>query len=36
MFGRLEDGRRIAICYVRCADAFFPAICIAAAVAFWL
>jgi transposase len=36
MFGRLEDGWRIAICYVRCADAFFPAICIAAAVAFWL
>ena len=36
MFGRLKDWRRIATRYDRCAHAFFSAICIAAAVAFWL
>jgi len=36
MFGRLKDWRRIATRYDRCAQAFFSAICIAAAVAFYL
>jgi len=36
MFGKLKDWRRIATRYDRCAHAFFSAICIAAAVAFWL
>ena len=36
MFGRLKDWRRIATRYDRCAQAFFAAICIAAAVAFYL
>ncbi len=36
MFGRLKDWRRVATRYDRCAHAFFSAICIAAAVAFWL
>jgi transposase len=36
MFGRLKDWRRIATRYDRCAHTFFSAICIAAAVAFWL
>lgn len=36
MFGTLKDWRRIATRYDRCAHAFFSAICIAAAVAFWL
>jgi len=36
MFGRLKDWRRIAMRYDRCAHTFFSAICIAAAVSFWL
>ena len=36
MFGRLKDWRRIHTRYDRCAHTFFSAICIAAAVAFWL
>ena len=36
MFGRLKDWRRIATRYDRCAHAFFSAICIAAAVTYWL
>lgn len=36
MFGKLKDWRRIHTRYDRCAHAFFSAICIAAAVAFWL
>jgi transposase len=36
MFGKLKDWRRIATRYDRCAHTFFSAICIAAAVAFWL
>ena len=36
MFGRLKDWRRLATCYDRCAHAFLSAMCIAAAVAFWL
>lgn len=36
MFGRLKDWRRIAMRYDRCAHTFFSAICIAAAVIFWL
>ncbi len=36
MFGRLKDWRRIATRCDRCAYAFFSAICITAAVAFWL
>ena len=36
MFGRLKDWRRIAMRYDRCAHTFFSAICIAAAVTFWL
>ena len=36
MFGRLKDWRRIATRYDRCAHTFFPAICIAATVTFWL
>jgi transposase len=35
-FGRLKDWRRIASRYDRCAHTFFSAICIAAAVIFWL
>jgi len=35
-FGRLKDWRRIAMRYDRCAHTFFSAICIAAAVTFWL
>ena len=35
-FGRLKDWRRIATRYNRCAHTFFSAICIAAAVTFWL
>ncbi len=35
-FGRLEDWRRIATRYDRCAHAFFSSICIAAIVTFWL
>jgi transposase len=35
-FGRLKDWRRIAMRYDRCAHTFFPAICIAATIAFWL
>jgi transposase len=35
-FGRLKDWRRIATRYDRCAHTFFSAICIAAAVTFWL
>jgi transposase len=36
MFGRLKDWRRIATRYDRCAHTFFSAICIAAAVTFYL
>jgi transposase len=36
MFGRLKDWRRIAMRYDRCAHTFFSAICIAAAVIFYL
>ena len=36
MFGRLEDWRRVHTRYDRCAHAYFSAICIAAAVIFWL
>ena len=35
-FGRLKDWRRVATRYDRCAHTFFSAICIAAAVTFWL
>ena len=36
MFGRLKDWRRIHTRYDRCAHTYLSAICIAAAVAFWL
>ena len=36
MFGRLKDWRRIATRYDRSAHTFFSAICIAAAIIFWL
>lgn len=36
MFGRLEDWRRIATRYDRCAHTFFSAITLAATVIFWL
>nr|WP_246504807.1 IS5 family transposase [Microvirga antarctica] len=36
LFARLKDRRRIATRYDRCAHTFFSAICIAAAVIFWL
>lgn len=36
MFGRLKDWQRIATRYDRCAHTFFSAICIAAAVTFYL
>ena len=36
LFARLKDWRRIATRYDRCAHSFFSAICIAAAVIFWL
>ena len=36
MFGRLKDFRRIATRYDRLADNFLAAICLAAAVTFWL
>ncbi len=36
MFGRLKDWRRIHTRYDRCAHTFLSAICIAAAVVFWL
>ena len=36
MFGRLKDWRRVHTRYDRCAHAYFSAICIAAAVIFWL
>lgn len=35
-FGRLKDWRRIQTRYDRCANTFFSAICIAAAVIFWI
>ena len=35
-FGRLQDWRRVATRYDRCAHTFFSAICIAATVTFWL
>ncbi len=35
-FGRLKDWRRIATRYDRCAHTFFSAVCIAAAVIFWI
>lgn len=36
LFARLKDWRRIATRYDRCAELFLSAICIAAAVTFWL
>ena len=36
MFSKLKDWRRIATRYDRCAHTFFSAICIAAAVIFWM
>jgi transposase len=36
LFAKLKDWRRIATRYDRCAHTFFSAICIAAAVTFWL
>jgi transposase len=36
MFGRLKDWRRVHTRYDRCAHTYFSAICIAAAVVFWL
>jgi transposase len=36
MFAKLKDWRRIATRYDRCAHTFFSAICIAAALAFYL
>ena len=36
MFTKLKDWRRIATRYHRCAHTFFSAVCIAAAVAFYL
>jgi transposase len=36
MFGRIKDWRRIAMRYDRCAHTFFSAICLAAAVIFYL
>jgi transposase len=36
MFGRLKDWRRIHTRYDRCAHTYFSAICLAAAVIFWL
>ena len=36
MFGRIKDWRRIATRYDRCAHTFFSAICIAAAICFYL
>ena len=36
MFARLKDWRRIAMRYDRSAHTFFSAICVAAAVIFWL
>jgi len=36
MFGKIKDWRRIAMRYDRCAHTFFSAICISAAVIFYL
>ena len=36
MFGRLKDFRRIATRYDRLADNFLAAVCLAAAVSYWL
>nr|WP_158304391.1 transposase [Beijerinckia indica] len=36
LFAKLKDWRRIATHYDRCAQTFFPAICITATVAFYL
>jgi hypothetical protein len=36
LFAKLKDWRRIATRYDRCVHTFFSAICIAAAVIFWL
>ncbi|MFP6705545.1 MAG: IS5/IS1182 family transposase, partial [Alphaproteobacteria bacterium] len=36
MFGKLKDWRRIAMRYDRCVHTYFSAICIAAAVIFYL
>ena len=36
MFGRLKDWRRIHTRYDRCSHTFFSAICIAAAIIFWM
>jgi transposase len=36
MFGKLKDWRRVHTRYDRCAHTYFSAICLAAAVIFWL
>ena len=36
MFGRPKDWRRIAMRYDRCAHTFMSAICLAAAILFWI
>jgi transposase len=36
MFGRLKDWRSIRTRYDRCAHTYLSAICLAAAVVFWL
>jgi putative transposase len=36
MFGRLKDWRRIVMRYDRCAHTFMSAICLAAAILFWI
>jgi putative transposase len=36
MFGRLKDWRRIAMRYDRCAHTLMSAICLAAAILFWI
>ncbi|GBQ95167.1 transposase [Gluconobacter cerinus NRIC 0229] len=36
MFGKFKDWRRVATRYDRCPTVFFSAICLAAAVIFWL
>ena len=36
MFGRLKDWRRVAVRYDRCAHTFMSAICLAAAMLFWI
>ena len=36
MFCRLKDARRIATCYDKCARNFLSAVCLIAAIYFWL